>query len=107
MITRVRDPTKEEEEDDDDDVDEENEDYENGKDEIGMRKSSMIFQSEYWVLDTTNTEDSHTSVSSGTKRRTRKAPHPTNRWFLTVGGKHYRRRVGKFPSEILLNFFYD
>lgn len=105
----MRDPTKEEEEDEDDDEDddEENDDYENGKDEIGMRKSSMILQSEYRVLETTNTEDSHTSVSSSTKRRTRKTPHQTNRWFLTVGGKHYRRRVGKFSSEILLNFFYD
>ncbi|UJR38136.1 hypothetical protein I4U23_030815 [Adineta vaga] len=71
LITRVRDPTKGEDDDDDDD---DNDDDEN---------------------ETTTTDGSHTSISSNTKPRRRKASHVTPRWLGTMGGgaKRYRRRV--------------
>jgi hypothetical protein len=72
LITRVRDPPKEEEEEDDDEDEDDDE-----KDEI----------------ETTNTEDSHTSISSSTKPRKR---NPTNRWLTSISGtgfRRYRRRV--------------
>ncbi|CAF1377531.1 unnamed protein product [Rotaria sordida] len=73
LITRVREPPKD---DYDDDDDEEGDD----DDEIA----------------TTNTEDSHTSISSNTKPHTKKVLHTNNRWLSHVSGgglKRYRRRV--------------
>lgn len=48
-------------------------------------------------LATTNTEDSHTSLSSSTRRQARKGPYSTSRWLTTTGGgmKRARRRVGR------------
>ncbi|CAF4036383.1 unnamed protein product [Rotaria sp. Silwood2] len=73
LITRVREPPKDDYDDDDDDDDGDDDDE----------------------IATTNTEDSHTSISSNTKPRTRKISHTNNRWLSNVGGglRRYRRRV--------------
>jgi hypothetical protein len=49
-------------------------------------------------LATTNTEDSHTSVSSAAKIRRKKTSYSTNRWLTTIGVggsglRRYRKRV--------------
>ena len=95
LITRVREPPKEEDDEDDDDDD---------GDEIGKRNISDLAIFYNRILETTNTEDSHTSISSSTKPLRRKTLHPTNRWLSTVGYgssglSRYRRRVCEIIKE--------
>ncbi|CAF3655549.1 unnamed protein product [Adineta steineri] len=79
LITRVRDPPKGIDDDDDDEDDDDD-------DDIGF----------FFLPETTNTEDSHTSISSNTKPRRRKVSHTNNRWLSHISGgglKRTRRRV--------------
>ncbi len=88
FITRVREPPKEEDD----------------GDKIGKSNISDLEIFYNRILETTNTEDSLTSISSSTKPHKRKTLHPTNRWLSTVGYgssglSRYRRRVCEIIKE--------
>lgn len=106
LITRVREPAKElDEEDDDEDVDAENID----DDDIGNEKTSFHLEI-YFISEnklniysaTTNTEDSHTSISSASKTQRRKPSQTANRWTSSVNGanRRHRRRVIESDADL-------
>ena len=78
----MRDPPKGEEEEEEDD-----EEYAGSTDdEIGRTSPPFTEHRLPSPLATTNTEDSHTSLSSSTRRPAKKGSHSTTRWLTSTGG---------------------